>query len=69
MKTETKPKPKLPKIPAAPESRAPALAVKGIRAFGMELDPHYCDVIRKRWAEFVHGDGCDWQTLAPEVDA
>lgn len=37
--------------------------------YGMELDPHYCDVIRKRWAEFVHGDGCDWQTLAPEVDA
>lgn len=42
---------------------------KGIRAFGMELDPHYCDIIRKRWAEFVHGEGCDWQTLAPEVDA
>lgn len=28
MKTETKPKPKLPKIPDAPESRAPALAVE-----------------------------------------
>lgn len=28
MKTETKPKPKLPKIPAAHESRAPALAVE-----------------------------------------
>ena len=28
MKTETKPKPKLPKIPAAPESRAPALAAE-----------------------------------------
>ena len=28
MKTETKPKPKVPKIPAAPESRAPALAVE-----------------------------------------
>ena len=37
--------------------------------YGMEIDPHYCDVIRKRWAEFVHGEGCDWQTLAPEVDA
>ena len=31
----------------------------------MELDPHYCDVIRKRWAEFVHGEGCDWQALTP----
>ena len=34
----------------------------------MELDPKYCDVIRKRWAEFVHGEGCDWQTIAPEVE-
>jgi DNA modification methylase len=29
----------------------------------MELDPHYCDVIRKRYAEFVHGSGCDWSEL------
>ena len=35
------------------------------RARLMELDPHYCDVIRKRWAEFVHGEGCDWQALTP----
>lgn len=32
----------------------------------MEIDPHYCDVIRKRWAEFVHGEGCDWEALTPE---
>ena len=31
----------------------------------VELDPKYCDVIRKRWAEFVHGEGCDWQSLTP----
>ena len=31
----------------------------------VELDPHYCDVIRKRWAEFVHGEGCDWKALTP----
>ncbi len=30
---------------------------------GIELDPAYCDVTRKRWAEFVHGDGCDWKTI------
>ena len=29
----------------------------------MELDPKYCDVIRKRWAEFKFGEGCDWKTL------
>ena len=34
----------------------------------MELDEHYCDVIRKRWAEFVHGEGCDWEKLTPEVE-
>jgi site-specific DNA-methyltransferase (adenine-specific) len=33
----------------------------------MELDEHYCDVIRKRWAEFVHGEGCDWHALTPEM--
>lgn len=35
----------------------------------MEIDPHYCDVIRRRWAEFVHGEGCDWESLTPEVSA
>lgn len=34
----------------------------------MELDPRYCDVIRKRYAEFVHGEGCDWQQLTPAVE-
>ena len=33
----------------------------------MELDPKYCDVIRRRYAEFVHGEGCDWQKLTPEM--
>lgn len=33
------------------------------KCFVMELDEHYCDVIRKRWAEFVHGEGCDWEKL------
>ena len=32
----------------------------------VELDPKYCDVIRRRWAEFVHGEGCDWQKLTPK---
>jgi len=29
----------------------------------MELDPKYCDVIRKRWAEYIHGEGCDWEMI------
>lgn len=33
----------------------------------MELDPKYCDVIRRRWAEFTSGEGCDWQSLTPAV--
>lgn len=33
----------------------------------MELDPKYCDVIRRRWAEFVHGENCDWESRTPEV--
>ena len=27
------------------------------------------DVICQRWAEFVHGEGCEWATLTPEVGA
>ena len=37
------------------------------RAICAELEPRYCDIIRKRWAEFVHGEGCAWQDLTPEV--
>jgi len=37
----------------------------GRRAYLMELDALYCDVIRQRWAEFVHGEGCDWRALTP----
>ena len=37
------------------------------RCLAMELDPKYCDVIRRRWAEFTHGNGCDWKALTPEA--
>jgi len=33
----------------------------------MELDEKYCDVIRRRWAEFVHGAGCNWIEKTPTV--
>lgn len=26
-------------------------------------------LIRRRWAEFVYGEGCDWEKLTPEVKA
>jgi len=32
----------------------------------MELDPRYADVIRRRWAELVHGEGCEWESLTPQ---
>jgi len=38
-------------------------------AYLMELDEKYCDVIRKRYAEFVHGEGCDWAALTPMIEA
>jgi site-specific DNA-methyltransferase (adenine-specific) len=34
----------------------------------MEFDPKYADVIRRRWAEFVHGEGCNWQELTPAIN-
>ena len=39
----------------------------GRRALLMEIDALYCDVIRRRYAEFVHGAECDWKDLTPEV--
>jgi hypothetical protein len=33
----------------------------------VELQPSYADVIRRRWAEFVHGKDCDWQSLTPVI--
>ena len=33
----------------------------------MELDEKYCDVIRKRYAEFINGEGCDWQSFTPAI--
>jgi len=32
----------------------------------VELDPRYADVIRRRWANYVYGEGCDWKELTPE---
>ncbi len=34
----------------------------------IELDPKYCDAIRRRWAEFMRGEGCDWVALTPTAD-
>lgn len=31
----------------------------------MELDEKYCDVIRRRWAEFKYGEGCNWVEKTP----
>jgi len=34
----------------------------------MELDPRYADVIRRRWAECLAGEGCDWRAATPPVN-
>jgi site-specific DNA-methyltransferase (adenine-specific) len=39
----------------------------GRTARAVELDPKYCDVIRRRYAEHVHGPECDWAALTPAV--
>ena len=39
------------------------------KAFLMELDERYADVIRKRYAEFIHGVGCAWEKLTPAEDS
>jgi len=36
--------------------------------FAMEIEPLYCDVTRRRWAEFAHGAGCDWKSHTPAVE-
>jgi DNA modification methylase len=40
----------------------------GRKCYMMELDPHYCDVIRKRWVKLVNGNDDDWEELTPEVE-
>lgn len=35
--------------------------------YGMELDPRYCDVIRKRYWKFVNGTGEGWEEATPVV--
>ena len=33
--------------------------------YGMELDPKYCDVIRKRYAKFINSE--DWESVTPKI--
>ena len=37
--------------------------------YGMEIDPKYCDVIRKRYAKFTHPDVWEetWEQLTPRI--
>lgn len=42
---------------------------KNVACYGMELDPQYVDVIRKRWAKFVYPDTWAerWEELTPKT--
>ena len=33
--------------------------------YGMEIDPKYCDVIRKRYAKFINSE--DWESATPKI--
>jgi DNA modification methylase len=35
------------------------------KCFAVELDPCYVDVTRQRWATYVHGEDCNWESLTP----
>ena len=40
----------------------------GRKCYMMELDPHYCDVIRKRYWKFAHdGDEEGWEKGTPAI--
>ena len=40
----------------------------GRKCFMMEIDPHYCDVIRKRFVKFTTGSEDNWEELAPRLE-
>jgi site-specific DNA-methyltransferase (adenine-specific) len=40
----------------------------GRRCYLAAANPAAADVIRRRWAEFVHGPGCDWTAATLEAE-
>lgn len=38
------------------------------RCYGCEIDPKYCDVIRKRWWKFTTGNEQGWQKGTKPLD-
>ncbi len=39
----------------------------GRACYGAEINLSHADTIRMRWAEQVHGEDCDWQSLTPAL--
>ncbi len=40
----------------------------GRRLVGYARTPRGCDLVRRRWARFVHGEGVKWQAVTPMIE-
>ena len=67
LKDFTEPKNKILDVFGGSGSTLIACEQLGRKCYMMELDPKYCDVIRKRWWKFTHDTEEGWEEGTPEI--
>lgn len=67
LKDFTKPNDKILDVFGGSGSTLIACEQLGRKCYMMELDPKYCDVIRKRWWKFTTGSEEGWEEGTPEI--